>query len=176
MPQSPPSIHELNSDLFESEAELESDRRLGSANEARKKAMDFLARREYGFVELQNKLTQSGYTSAAVTQALEQLRAEGLQNDARFAESFIRSRIDQGKGPTRIRADLVQRGLAAEVIDATLEATAEDWHALARQVRERKFGVGLPEAFKEKARQMRFLQYRGFEQAHIQAAVSACNY
>ena len=41
----------------------------------------------------------------------------------------------------------------------------------ARQTRERKFGAELPRDFKEKARQMRFLQYRGFEQDQITAAV-----
>jgi len=33
-------------------------------------------------------------------------------------------------------------------------------------------GSALPESFAEKARQMRFLQYRGFELDQIQAAVA----
>jgi regulatory protein len=104
------------------------------------------------------------------------LRSEGLQDDSRFVESFIRSRINRGKGPVRIRAELRQRGLDSMLIDAGLEEAEEDWYELARKVREQKFGSERPREFKEKARQMRFLQYRGFEQDHIQASVSACNY
>jgi len=44
---------------------------------------------------------------------------------------------------------------------------------LATEVRLKKFGTAEPRDFKEKARQMRFLQYRGFEQEHIQAALTA---
>ena len=43
----------------------------------------------------------------------------------------------------------------------------------AREVREKKFGQEYPTDFNEKARQMRFLQSRGFDTDHIQAAVSA---
>jgi len=49
----------------------------------------------------------------------------------------------------------------------------EDWFELARQVRVRKFGENLPAEFAEKARQMRFLQYRGFDAEQIQVAVSS---
>ena len=101
---------------------------------------------------------------------------QGLQDDRRFVECFVQSRINQGKGPARIRADLGQRGLEAGLVEQVLDDTEEDWFALACEVRQRKFGEALPADFKEKARQMRFLQYRGFEQAHIQSAVSACNY
>ena len=166
------SVHDLNSDLFNNGQE----ERFASALEARKKAMDYLARREYGWLELKKKLGQAGFEAPAVDEAVDQLRAEGLQDDTRFIESFIRSRIGQGKGPVRIRVDLEQRGLDSALIEAGLEEAEEDWFALARQVRQQKFGPDLPQDFKEKARQMRFLQYRGFEQAHIQSSVSACNY
>ena len=47
----------------------------------------------------------------------------------------------------------------------------EDWIAMAKQIRKKKFGPKLPVEFKEKARQMNFLQYRGFESTQIQAAI-----
>ena len=46
-----------------------------------------------------------------------------------------------------------------------------DWHRLARDVRLRKFGRQQPADFKAKAKQMRFLQYRGFEPDHVQRAM-----
>ena len=138
--------------------------------EIRKKAMDFLARREYGQAELAKKLADKGYKRSVVEDELQRLADEGLQSDTRFAESFVQSRINQGKGPVRIRVDLGQRGICDGVIDGALEEAGCDWYELAREERVKKFGSALPEDFKEKARQMRFLQYRGFEQDHIQSA------
>ncbi|MCH7821221.1 MAG: regulatory protein RecX [Proteobacteria bacterium] len=140
---------------------------------ARKKAMDYLARREHGRVELLDKVTAAGFGADVAEDAIAQLTAEGLQSDRRFVEAFIRSRIDQGKGPTRIRADLGQRGIVENLIDDGLTDVQQNWHDLARGVRQKKFGASWPADFETKARQMRFLQYRGFEPDHIQAAVSA---
>ena len=162
------SINELNADLFSPE---EVDR-FSDPKEARKKAMDYLARREYGQQELERKLVAAGFEVVTATDAVHKLAGEGLQDDRRFVENFVQSRINQGKGPVRVRQELGERGVADGMIDEALEDVAEDWHALARQVRDKKFGPGLPRDFAEKARQMRFLQYRGFESAHIQSAIS----
>ena len=141
--------------------------------EARKKAMDYLARREHGRGELLDKLTRFGFDPDVADDAVAQLIEDGLQSDARFAEAFVRSRINQGKGPARIRADLRERGLGGSAIDLALEEADEDWYALARDVRLKKFGPDTPSEFRDKAKQMRFLQSRGFEPDQIQAAVSA---
>jgi regulatory protein len=77
----------------------------------------------------------------------------------------------QGKGPVRIRLELQQRGIDGQLVDEALDATAEDWAELAGRVRVRKFGARQPTDFPEKARQMRFLQYRGFDSEHIRRAV-----
>ena len=141
--------------------------------EARKKAMDYLARREHVRGELLDKLTRFGFDPAVADDAVAQLVDDGLQSDARFAEAFVRSRINQGKGPVRIRADLRDRGLTGSDIELALEEANEDWYALARDVRLKKFGPDAPSEFRDKAKQMRFLQSRGFEPDQIQAAVSA---
>ena len=160
-------VHEDIRDLFSAEEED----RFSCPKEIRKKAMDFLARREYGLEELTKKLADKGYKRAAVEDELARLGDEGLQSDTRFTEAFVQSRVNQGKGPVRIRADLGQRGIRDGVIEGALEAAACDWFELAADERRKKFGSAAPADFKEKARQMRFLQYRGFEQDHIQAAV-----
>ena len=159
-------LHEEISDLL---SDQEEDR-FSSPLEARKKAMDFLARREYGQTELIRKLADKGYDRDVADQAVAQLTADGLQSDQRFADSFVQSRINQGKGPVRIRLDLTQRGIADSTVEIALEEADQDWYALAREQRVKKFGEALPSDFKQKARQMRFLQYRGFEQDHIQSA------
>ncbi len=144
--------------------------RFSDPKEARKKAMDLLARREHSRDELCRKLEKAGFESDVAFDAIRTLADEGLQSDERFVESFVQSRINQGKGPARIRADLGQKGVNASVIDAAIEQSGADWYALAREIRAHKFGDERPDDFKEKARQMRFLQYRGFESDHIQSA------
>lgn len=163
------SINELNSDLFSPE---EVDR-FSDPLEARKKAMDYLARREYGSRELTRKLAQAGFDRDIAAAEVARLAEDNLQDDRRFIESFVQSRISQGKGPVRIELDLAERGLDSALVSEVLEETDHDWFALASDVRVKKFGQSLPGDFNKKAKQMRFLQYRGFEQAHIQAAVSA---
>lgn len=138
---------------------------------ARKKAMDYLARREHGRQELLTKLEASGFEPGTAAAAVARLAGDGLQDDRRFAESFVQSRINQGKGPVRIRLELQQRGIEESLIEEVLDAAGEDWTDLARRIRVRKFGGGHPAGFPEKARQMRFLQYRGFESEHIRQAL-----
>ncbi|MDH4049032.1 MAG: recombination regulator RecX [Gammaproteobacteria bacterium] len=161
------SIHELNADLFEPEE----DGRFADPREARKKAMDYLARREYGRQELIRKLVAAGFDPDAAVPAIDRLAVEGLQDDRRFVENFARSRVNQGKGPVRVQADLRQRGIDPGLIDEVLDALSADWRALAIEVRRKKFGSTLPRNFSDKAKQMRFLQYRGFSQAEIEIAI-----
>ncbi len=166
-PETVDSVNELNKDIFSPE-EVDS---FSNAVDARKKAMDYLARREYGRLELQAKLEKVGFGPEVARVAVDRLTCENLQCDHRFIENFIQSRINQGKGPVRVRLELEERKLEADLIDACLSECDQDWVALARQVRKKKFGSDLPADFKEAARQMHFLQYRGFESGQIQRAV-----
>ena len=134
--------------------------------------MDCLARREHGRAELVTRLAKAGFDPDVVASTVERLVADGLQSDARFVEAWVSSRIGQGKGPERIRAELRQRQVADAAIEAGLAAAAVDWVGLARAVRQRKFGSELPGDFPARAQQMRFLQYRGFEADQVRAAVS----
>ena len=160
----------LNEEIRAINAAAESDR-ASDPVAARKKAMDLLARREHASDELSRKLEKAGFERDTAEQAILQLADEGLQSDERFVFSFIQSRINQGKGPRRIRADLQQRGVASDVISRALELADPDWVELASEARRRKFGDSAPGDFKEKARQMRFLEYRGFESEQIHRAL-----
>lgn len=162
------TINEMITDLVQP-GEVD---RFSNPVEARKKAMDYLARREHSRDELLRKMEKAGFEVNVALDAVEQLRKDGLQSDRRFVDAFVQSRVSQGKGPTRIRADLRERGVRDAVIDEGLTVVVIDWHELARKTREKKFGAEPPVEFKDKARQMRFLQYRGFASDHIQTAVS----
>ena len=124
--------------------------------------MNLLARREHSTQELRDKLLARGFDDDEITPALQTLSREGLLSDERFTESFIHSRMERGSGPVKIRAELRQRGVTDEVISNWLDERDRAWLERAEAVRCKKFGSALPVDYKEKARQARFLQYRGF--------------
>jgi len=90
-----------------------------------------------------------------------------LQSDARFAEAFVNSRFQRGSGPQKIRKELRERGVTSELVSLSIEAFDDQWWQRVRDVREKKFGADLPGDFKERSRQMRFLQQRGFTSEQI---------
>jgi len=124
--------------------------------------MNLLARREHSTQELRDKLLARGFEDDEITPALQTLSREGLLSDERFTESFIHSRMERGSGPVKIRAELRQRGVAEEIITDWLDERDRVWLERAEAVRRKKFGSALPGDYQEKARQARFLQYRGF--------------
>lgn len=134
-------------------------------------AMRALARREHGTAELQRKLEQRGFPADRVAEALSVLRAQGLLNDNRYAESAVRQHVLRGHGPIRIRAELRAHGLQAEAVERALDAAAVNWAQLARAVRRKRFGRAAPKTQAERAKQGRFLQYRGFDSEQIRAAL-----
>lgn len=134
---------------------------LDSPAAVRRAAMDLLARREHGRAELARKLRQRGAAAELIDSALERLVEEGLLSDQRFLESFIRSRAQSGFGPLRIREELGQRGLPRGLIEQALADSPIDWAENLHELWLRRFGV-LPEDARERARQGRFLVYRGF--------------
>lgn len=137
----------------------------------RKAAMNLLARREHGFIELQRKLLKKYSQYDLVEQALQRLADEDLLSDERFTESYVRYRSNAGFGPVRIRAELKEKGLKADLISNHLDNPSIDWVELIRQVKNKKFGEAIANDFTEKSRQARFLQYRGFTQDQIAPVV-----
>jgi len=132
------------------------------AAELRLVAMNYLARREHSAEELFEKLSARCDDSRVARDVVERLAAQGLQSDERFVESFVRSRFQQGKGPQKITQELRQKGVSEPLVERELEAFDANWWQLARDVRLKRFGPQPPENPKAKAKQLRFLQYRGF--------------
>lgn len=147
--------------------------------EIRWKAMDLLARREYARRELLTRLGRHFPDQMALAEAvLDDLAAGGLQCDQRFTEAYTAMRKRKGYGPARIRMELQDRGVDRDLIGAELASEQHDWYALAAEVWRKKFGtlrqaeggeLDARAAAKERARQVRFLQYRGFLADHIQS-------
>lgn len=133
----------------------------------RKTAFDLLARREHSTQELSRKLASRNFEPDLIEATVAALVSEGLLDNERFAESFVHSHFQRGQGPQKIRAELRGRGIEDGVIAASLEAPELCWSELARQVREKRFGSEQPANFRERSRQMRFLQQRGFTHEQI---------
>jgi regulatory protein len=138
----------------------------------RQAAITLLARRDFASGELRDKLRSQGYAPAVAASVVGELIEERLLDDARYAENYVAYHAGRGHGPMRIGADLRSFGVSSELVDAAL-AAGQDWRALARALRTRKFGPELPVDWPEKVRQARFLQYRGFSSDHIRAATGA---
>ncbi len=135
-----------------------------------KKAMDALARREHAVAELRRKLQShvdargkaQGLDADAIDDVLARLQNEGLVSDERFTEAFVRYRNNNGYGPQRIQAELRERGVSEKIAAIYLDLGDPQWFERALSVRNKRFGEDRPKDFKERARQARFLQYRGF--------------
>ncbi|PVZ85662.1 recombination regulator RecX [Serratia sp. S1B] len=90
-------------------------------------------------------------------------------DDRRFADSFIGSRSRKGYGAQCIASELIQKGVEKEIVQAALADCQIDWCELAWKVALHKFGDPLPVEWKEKAKVLRYLLYRGFFQEEIQS-------
>lgn len=138
---------------------------------ARNTAVGLLARRDHARAEIRRKLRDRGVGGDIIGEVVDELTRQRLLSDDRFAEVFIRSRAERGQGPVRLRAELRQLQLGSEQIERHLQAAGLEWTSLARGVRERKFGSQPAGSLAERAKEVRFLQYRGFTAAQIRAAM-----
>ncbi len=137
-------------------------------NDIRIAAMNLLARREHSRCELKQKLRKRFHDDDLIEEQLDQLSAENLQSDSRYAESFLRQRIGRGHGPLRIRQEMRQKGIRDTEIELAMAEEQPDWFALAEKAYHRKFGQLPPEDVRDKAKRSRFMQYRGFGLDHYQ--------
>lgn len=144
---------------------------LESAIDVRRAAMDLLARREHSFREISRKLSLRVVDDALLENVLVQMVEEGLLSDSRFAETYVRYRSSKGFGPVRIAAELRDKGIAEDLLRECVSNADEKWYQLAAQVKQKKFGLEIPAAANEKAKQIRFLLNRGFVRDQINAAV-----
>lgn len=136
------------------------------------KAMQLLSIREHSQWELKQKLgnlCENSELSSLLTQLVE----ENYQSDDRYAEVFIRSKVSKGEGRQRIAKELSMKGVSAEICKRALDEAEVDWYEAAKRVKEKKFGLPHPTDYKEKAKQTRFLQYRGFTFDEIRYALEA---
>lgn len=132
--------------------------------------MNLLARRDHSASELKRKLAARGVEPAEIDAALGQLTEDGLLSDERFATSYARQRSARGYGPRRVAEELRQRGLSSEEVNSAICTDEIDWYEIANEVWRKKFGTPARDA-KEKSKQIRFMQYRGFDHEQTRYAL-----
>ncbi|MBS1190673.1 MAG: Regulatory protein RecX [Rhodocyclaceae bacterium] len=125
----------------------------------RGQALKFLARREYSRAELRAKLAPHAESEEQLERLLDALQAEHLLSDQRYASQRVAARAGRF-GNSRLKQELRGQGVADEDIAAAV-AEGGDETARCRQVWQKKFKAA-PANAEERAKQMRFLQYRGF--------------
>jgi regulatory protein len=136
-------------------------------------ALRLLARREHSRFELVMKLRQRRVDAEVIDRVLDDFEEKGWLDDGRFAEVFVRQRMDAGYGPLKILADLQQRGVMATPPEL-VAVPEEHWAEQATRLRERRFGLtDLTEDWPERQRQGGFLARRGFSGEQVERALDA---
>jgi regulatory protein len=124
------------------------------------RAVALLARREYSRAELRNKLVAGGAARDEAEGILDELAALGYLSDARFATALVAQKSG-AMSRRAISASLKAKGVAADVASDALAASEVDDVDAMVALWLRKFGAP-PSNDRDKARQVRFLQSRGF--------------
>jgi len=147
-------------------------------------AFYYLSRREYGKAELKQRLIDKEQAPDKIDALLDEFEEKGYQSDYRTTLMLIRENIRKGRGRGRIKQEFYRKKIAMpsnidELIDMANAESEEfrefvddsadnlvdgvDWLKLAVTARTKKYGDDIPTEQKDKAKQLRFLQYRGFQ-------------
>lgn len=137
--------------------------------ELREHALRLLARREHSRAEIARKLEHAGFAREDIAVLLDEFEGKNWLSDRRFAESYVTDHRAKA-GSVKLAYDLRQRGVCDSVIDAVLSDNRDSEFGRAREVWQKKFGSPPADAA-EKARQIRFLQSRGFTSETIRRAI-----
>jgi len=138
----------------------------------RVKALQLLTRRDHSRAELRAKLASEAASAEALDAVLDTLQAQRLLSDHRYASQRVAAR---GKryGNARLKQELRQKGVADDDIAAALPEAGDETERC-RAIWLKKFGQP-PQSADERAKQMRFLLYRGFSGEAIRQVISGAD-
>ncbi|HET9634591.1 MAG TPA: regulatory protein RecX [Gemmatimonadaceae bacterium] len=142
-------------------------------------ALNLLAARPYSTRGLQRKLIQKEYSAADADDAIRRLVANGLLDDAKYAEQYARSKmLATGASKRRLTQDLYRKGIkgeiAASAIDNVIADEEIDTTAVVERVARKKLAqLGDLEPLVLRRRLFGFLARRGYDVDEIKRVVSA---
>ena len=137
---------------------------------AKLRAMHLLQKMDRTRAELERKLQQNGYPAQAIETALSYVESFHYIDDARYAAMYMENQKNK-KGMARIRMELIQKGIAPEILQQVLEETEEktDSRDVIREMLEKKRKIQGTLEEKEKQRLYGFFMRRGFSSSDILA-------
>ncbi|MCG2607394.1 recombination regulator RecX [Acinetobacter sp. SM34] len=162
--------HPSNPDALHFETDPQPKAQGLTGTRLRSYAFAVLTRKEYSKADLVEKLALYAMDRDEVIKLVDELATENYQSDQRVAEMLLSSQKRKGKGPNRIKLALKNKKIDTELIQEELKET--DWNEQAYQLKVKKFGKTVERDPKLKAKQIRFLQYRGFDLDAIFKAIS----
>ncbi|ENM5763361.1 recombination regulator RecX [Vibrio mimicus] len=139
----------------------------------RQSALQLLSRRDHSEYELQQKLALKGHQAEVIDEVVKYCLELGYLSDVRYAESQARQMVHKGYGEQRLRQQLKEKRVAEDVIEQVLAEQTIDWFELAKEVAHKKFKSGISLERSQYAKQVRYLQYRGFNFDQIRYALQA---
>ena len=130
--------------------------------DARKRALSILERRDKTTKELINKLTEDGYPSSVVDNAIEYVKSYHYLDDMRYAENYIRYHKNQ-KSKTAVKLYLKDKGVDPEAIDAAIEKEYDnDEKEMIKELLKKRHYNPNTADYKEKNRMLAYCMRRGF--------------
>jgi regulatory protein len=148
-------------------------RHLEELERARGSALQLLTRRPRSERELRDRLARKGFVAPVVERVLTELRARDYVDDAAFAQYWVANRqANQPRGGQALVAELRQKGVAADLIDAAVAPTVEDETTTALELaRRRARGLRGDDEARFRARLGAFLQRKGFRYEVVRPVV-----
>jgi len=135
-------------------------------------AISLLAKKNYSSGDMHRQLARLTEKMDDVDHVLRRLTDNRYLNDVQLISCLFDKHIKKFHGPTRIKQELRQKGFPSVLIEQEIGQSDVDWCALAKEARVRKFGEVLPADPKDKNKQIRHLQYKGFAMDMIFEALS----
>ena len=113
-----------------------------TSEEARRKALSLLEKRDYGRDELVSKLVEKGAEAPDAEAAADKMVEYGFVNDEKYAGMVVRHYAAKGYGAARVREELRRRRLPRELWDAALGQMPDNSDAAAAILAQKLRGRG----------------------------------
>ena len=139
-----------------------------------KRAVALLARREHSRVEMARKLTRrldEGQDRADVDAVLDELQRRDLLSEERFAAAVVRARASR-YGDARLKQDLKSRGATPRCDRGRARCSPRVGTGASARGLDPSLPAAPPASLQERARQVRFLEARGFSAAVIRRVLT----
>ena len=137
--------------------------------EARRRALRLLEKRDYSRKMLLDKLTEKGVSEEEAAQVCDWLCDIGAVNDERYAELVVRHYAAKGYGERRLREELYRRGIARELWEAAMAELPETDDAVYRLLAQKLRGT--EHAREDLQRAQNALLRRGYSWEEIRGAM-----